>query len=119
MAYRVFTSDSRDQLNTFVEMDKLMVPYKTATQMETQAFTHPESIKEILEGYEKDPHFSEVLKASGTTDLRFSQYTVREDGIILFDNSSGYSRICLPRSMIPQTLKDFSGQYHWHHSHWL
>ena len=83
-----------------------MVPYKMATQMETQTFTHPDSVKEILQGYGSDPHFSEVLTTSGTMDSQFSQYTVWEDSIILFNNWSGYTRICLPKSMIPQVLKE-------------
>ena len=79
-----------------VHLKGIPVPYQTATQMDTQTFTHPEAIQEIIQGYEMDPHFSEVLKASGSMDNKFNQYTVQPDGIILFNNHLGYSKICIP-----------------------
>ena len=106
MALRVFSSDQHSLLETPIHLKGTPVPYQTTTQMETQIFTHPEAIQEITHGYEADPHFSEVLKASGSMDNRFHQYTIRSDGVILFNSYSGYSRICLPRSMIPQVLKE-------------
>src|SRR5260370_21855398 len=61
---------------------------------------------QFVKGYNKDSHFSEVLKASGEINSKFPQYTTREDGIILFNNWTGYSRICVPKSMKFEILKE-------------
>ena len=76
MTHRILTMDKSRWLDSTIELKDIPVPYQTTTQMETQAYAHPEAIQEIVQGYEKDPHFSEVLTASGTITKGFSQYTV-------------------------------------------
>lgn len=96
MTYRILTMDKSRWLDSTIDLKDIPIPYQTATQMETQAYAHPEAIQEIVQEYKKDPHFSEVLKASGAIDNQFNQYTIQADGIILFKNYSGYSQICIP-----------------------
>ena len=74
--------------------------------METQLYFNKDDLKLWLDAYEKDKHFSEALKSIGTTSTKFSQYTLQEDGMIMFNNWSGYSRVCIPKPLIKEVLKE-------------
>ena len=106
MAYKVFTNDYLNVMTTSIQLEDKSITYNTSTKMETHLHIDPKQVELLVEEYQQDPHFSEVLESSGKVDSRFKQYSVRQDGVILFNNWSGYSRICLPRSIVPDILKE-------------
>jgi len=106
MAYKIFSIDHHQVKTTHIKIGDHSIPYQTSSKMETHLHIDPNQIKLLVEGYTSDLHFSEVLKALGTTNSKFPQYHTREDGVILFKNWSGYSRVCLPRSLVPEILKE-------------
>ena len=106
MAYRIALESSNDIIAMDIRRDNYVVTYHTSNRMETQLYFNKDNLKLWLEAYEKDKHFSEVLKSIRTTSTKFSQYTLQEDGIIMFNNWSGYSRVCMPKPLIEEVLKE-------------
>ena len=106
MAYRIALELSNDIVTMDIRRDSYMVTYHTSNKMETQLYFNKDDLKLWLDVYEKDEHFSEALKSIGTTSTRFSPYTLREDGIVMFNNWSGYSRVCVPKPLIEEVLKE-------------
>jgi hypothetical protein len=105
MAYRIALEQQDSVLQTEIQ-NEYKVTYNTSTRMETNLWFDKEELKEWIGAYEKDDHYSEVLTALGTTSTKFPQYTLREDGIIMFNNWTGYSRVCVPRVLIHEVLKE-------------
>ena len=60
--------------------------------------------------YKKDKHFQEVLKAmSETKDWAkplFPQYYVRDDGLLMFEDGTTNSRLCVPEELRLEIMKD-------------
>ena len=106
MAYKIALNDLDSVFSTHIQLEENAVVYTTSTRMETQLYFNQEELKEWVKAYEKDPHFSQVLEAMGTTSTKFPQYTLRDDGIITFSNWSGYSRVCVPRTLVHKVLKE-------------
>ena len=106
MAYKIALESSNEVVIMDIKNEEFAITYHTSNRMETQLYFNSEDLKLWLNAYEKDDHFSEVLKAFGTTSTKFSQYSLQEDGIIMFDNWSGYLRVCVPKSLIKEVLKE-------------
>ena len=106
MAYKIALNDLDCVLSTHIQLEENAVVYTTSTRMETQLYFNQKELKEWVNAYEKDPHFSQVLEAMGTTSTKFPQYTLRDDGIITFSNWSGYSRVYVPRTLVHKVLKE-------------
>ncbi len=107
MTYYILKSIGSPNTTTVtISKDSISLSYTTSTSLQTLIYMSPEEVIQFVKGYNKDSHFSEVLKASGEINSKFPQYTTREDGIILFNNWTGYSRICVPKSMKFEILKE-------------
>ena len=70
----------------------------------------PEHLAVWTMAYQEDSHFRAVLKAlKGTIDwgnLEFPQYTLREDGLIVFHDGLGNERVCVPGPLRVSIMKE-------------
>jgi len=106
MAYKI-ALDQQDSITfTNIQNESYAVAYQVSNKMETQLHFNENDIKEWINAYEKDKHYSEVLQAFGVPNTKFSQYSLQEDGIIMFNNWTGYSRVCVPNSLVHEILKE-------------
>jgi len=106
MAYKI-ALDQQDSITfTNIQNESYAVAYQVSNKMETQLHFNENDIREWINAYEKDKHYSEVLQACGVSNTKFSQYSLQEDGIIIFNNWTGYSRVCVPKSLVHEILKE-------------
>jgi len=84
------------------------ITYTSSYHMETHLHLDPQEIKEFQQGYQKDKHFADVLReiSKNQKHNKYPQYSLREDGILLFDTFTGYQRVCVPRTLIFEILKE-------------
>ena len=106
MAYKIALDQQDSVFITDIENDQYAISYHTSNRMETELYFNTEDLKEWTNAYESDEHFKEVVKALGTTNTKFPQYTLREDSIIMFSNWTGYNRVCVPKVLVPEVLKE-------------
>jgi hypothetical protein len=107
MAYTIFKSlEQVHAFNMVVQHETIKISYNTSTKMETHLYFDPQELQAFTQAYLKDGHFAEVLQAIRTNDSHFPQYNLQEDSIILFKNWSGYSRVCVPRPLVFDILKE-------------
>jgi len=106
MAYKIALDDNISSFTTCIPGLDSPITYSTSSVMETHLHFNNEELKEWSNAYLNDQHYSEVIKAFDSSNNKFPQYSLRKDGIIMFDNWSGYSRVCVPKSLVPEVLKE-------------
>jgi len=106
MAYKIALWEMDNKISTHVQGYDYPIKYDTSNRVETHLHFNSDDLIKWIKAYEKDKHFSEVLKAIGTPSTKYSQYSLREDGVIMFNNWTGYSRVCVPKSLILEILKE-------------
>ena len=57
------SSDSHHEINFPLEHSSIPITYSASSRMETLLHADPKEIRAILDNYEEDPHFKEVLSS--------------------------------------------------------
>src|SRR5258708_13371109 len=97
MTYYILKSIGSPNTTTVtISKDSISLSYTTSTSLQTLIYMSPEEIIQFVIRYNKDSHFSEVLKASGEINSKFPQYTTRKDAIILFNTYTRSITIYFP-----------------------
>jgi len=81
--------------NTFSSISLL---YQTLGKMETQLHIDPLQISTLQKEYLKDPYFSCILEELPNSES-FKGFHLSPNQLILFQDSSGRNRLCIPKSM--------------------
>jgi len=81
--------------NTF---SSLSLPYQTSGKMETHLHIDPLKIKSLKKEYSKDPYFSNIMEELSKSES-FKSFHLSSDQLILFQDSLGRNRLCIPKSM--------------------
>jgi len=88
--------------NTF---SSISLPYQTSRRIETHLHINPLEIKSLQEEYSKDPYFSNILEELSNSES-FKGFHLSPDQLILFQDSSGRNRLCIPKSMTPDIMNE-------------
>jgi len=81
--------------NTF---SSISLPYQTSRKVETHLHIDPLKIKSLQKEYLKDPYFSNIMEELSKSES-FKGFHFSLDQLILFQDSSGRNRLCIPKSM--------------------
>jgi len=86
------------------------ISFNTSTKVETHLHVDPKDIQIILQEYQNDPHFSEVLKSfPKEPPFLFKNYHRNMDGLIFFNDTSGRHRLCIPITMRQDIIDKIHG----------
>jgi len=88
--------------NTF---SSITLPYQTSRKMETHLHIDPLEIKSLQREYSKDLYFSNIMKELSKSES-FKSFHLSPDQLILFQDSSGRSRLCIPKSMTSDIMNE-------------
>ena len=58
------------------------------------------------DAYAMDPHFSLVLKDKNETNVAYAQYHHSEDGLVYFKDSTGNTRLCVPKGLRVEVMQE-------------
>lgn len=76
--------------------------YTTTTQQITIAAVSQDEIKDLIKGYQQDPHYSLVMSSLTSEEdwsrPRYPHYQIGEDGLIYFLDAEDRGRLCIPKS---------------------
>ena len=81
--------------NTF---SSISLPYQTSRKIKTHLHIDPLEIKSLQREYSKDPYFSNILEELSNSES-FKGFHLSPDQLILFQDSLGRNRLCIPKSM--------------------
>jgi len=81
--------------NTF---SSISLPFQTSKKLETHLHINPLEIKSLQKEYTKDPYFSNIMEELSKLES-FKGFHLSPDQLILFQDSSGRDRLCIPKSM--------------------
>ena len=74
--------------------------YNTTTWVETHIHVDPKDIQEILNEYENDLYFKNIIQSfPKDPPFYFKNYHHNMDSLIFFEDSSGRDQLCIPSSM--------------------
>lgn len=60
----------------------------------------PTELNDWKNGYQSDPHFSKVLEErEDDLEIKYTQYQLRSNGLLYFEDWNGNYRLCVPESM--------------------
>jgi len=88
--------------NTFPSISLL---YQTSGKMETHLHIDPIKIKSLQKEYSKDPYFSKMMEELSKLES-FKRFHLSPDQLILFQDSSGRNRLCIPKSMTSDIMNE-------------
>ena len=82
--------------------------YVTSRTFSTLVQINREEIQKWKNAYGKDPHFNLVLgsKENKETEFNFPQYHVSEEGLIYLEDSVGNTRLCVPKDLRVEVMKE-------------
>ncbi len=81
--------------------------HHTATRIETHIHVNPKDIQAILDGYDDDPYFKNILKSfPSEPPFLFKSFHRNPDGLIYFNDSSGWQHLCIPTSLWQDIMEE-------------
>jgi len=84
--------------------------YNASTKVETHLHVDPKDVQIILQEYQNDPHFSEVLGSfPKEPPFLFKNYHKNADGLIFFNDTSGRHCLCIPTTMQQDIIDEIHG----------
>ena len=76
------------------------VAYSASTQVGTMLHINPKEIQAILDDYQEDSYFKDILSSFlKEAPFVFKNYHLNPDGLIFFGDKSGRDRLCIPLAM--------------------
>ena len=112
LSYESATEDSAIPVTCYLNLQSGISEYTCATSTTHSlliGFSEGD-LAEWVAGYMEDGHYKAVLKSlRNTTDWanpEFPQYYLREDGLILFSDSTGNQRVCVPENLRVMIMKE-------------
>jgi len=88
--------------NTF---SSISLPYQTSKKVETHLHIDPLELKSLQKEYSKDPYFSIILEELSKLES-FKGFHLSPNQLILFQDSSGRNRLCIPESMTSNIMNE-------------
>lgn len=90
--------------------EEVKIHYPTSRTYSTTVQVSTEELQRWKSVYREDPHFSLIIaSAKGDaeeTDAKFSQYHQSEEGLIYFEDSSGNTRLCVPKGLRVEVMQE-------------
>ncbi|QRV75096.1 Retrovirus-related Pol polyprotein from transposon [Ceratobasidium sp. AG-Ba] len=84
--------------------------YTTAYKLELIASISPQETNRFLDAYIKDDHFSKVISVLSDKPSQhnssYPQYSIGDNRLIYFTGAEGSPRLCVPKALIPEVLKE-------------
>ena len=101
------SSNSHHEIDFPLEHSSIPVTYSASSRMETLLHADPKEICAILDNYEEDPHFKEVLSSfPKEPPFTFKNYHQNQDGLIFFGDKTGRDRLCIPLAMRTRLIEE-------------
>jgi len=88
--------------NTF---SSVTLPYPTSRKIGTHLHIDPLELESLQKEYSKDPYFSNIREELSKSES-FKGFHLSSDQLILFQDSSGRDRLCIPKSMTSSIMKE-------------
>jgi len=106
--------ETPDSINLDIELPDehplASLVYNASTKVETHLHVDPKDVQIILQEYQNDPHFSEVLKSfPKEPPFLFKNYHRNVDRLIFFNDTSGRHRLCIPITMQQDIIDEIHG----------
>ena len=89
--------------------EEVNIQHLTSKSFSTTVHVSESELHEWRNAYLRDPHFKLVCESrSGdkNTNLTFSQYHYSEEGLIYFEDSSGNTRLCVPKDLRVEVMQE-------------
>lgn len=88
---------------------EVTIPYETLRSYSTTIEINEEEIRKWKNAYAHDPHFNLVYKSNEEdegTNITFPQYQCSKEGLIYFLDSTGNSRLCVPKELRVEVMQE-------------
>ena len=100
-------NNSQHEINFPLEYSSRPVTYSASTRIETLLHADLKEIHAILDDYEEDPHFKEVLSSfPKEPPFIFKNYHQNQDRLIFFGDKSRRDCLCVPLAMRTRLIEE-------------
>lgn len=94
---------------TLANGEEVEIQHLTSKTFSTMVHVSESKLNEWRDAYFKDPHFKLVCESKSgdqNANLTFSQYHHSEGGLIYFEDSTGNTRLCVPKDLRVEVMQE-------------